>query len=204
MRTKQIFPDDAKTDFLTIEWEEDYTSLRLMRKDQKIGEFLNKEELQIGKSFKIDNNLIFINLRKTLFSPPELQFLINGKDYDSQNNIYTEKLFRLSIFFQILAVLAIFSFFDFYGIGLYSILSGIIYSGLGYVHFVERKYKIGFVISGLLFFDISGNIASNINEIHILHLPPEISMRIIMLTLIITSLIFVSKEKKIKNEDQYV
>jgi len=203
MRTKQIFPDDAKTDFLTVEWEEDYTSLRLMRKDQKIGEFLSKEELQIGKSFKIDNNIIFINLRKTLFSPPELQFLINGKDYDSQSNTYIEKLFILSIAFRILALLSIFSFFNFYAIGLYSILSGIIYSGLGYVHFVERKYKIGFVISGLLFFDISGNIASNINEIHIHHLPPEISMRIIMLLLIITSLIFVSKEKKIKNEDQY-
>ena len=197
MRTKQIFPDDAKTDFLTVEWEEDYNSLRLMRKDQKIGEFLSKEELQIGKSFKIDNNIIFINLRKTLFSPPELQFLINGKDYDSQSNTYIEKLFILSIAFRILALLSIFSFFNFYAIGLYSILSGIIYLGLGYLHFVERKYKIGFVISGLLFFDISGNIASNINEIHILYLPPEISMRIIMLTLIITSLIFVSKEKKI-------
>jgi hypothetical protein len=199
MRTKQIFLDDAKTNFLTVEWAEDFTSLRLMRNDQRIGEFLNKEDLLIGKSFKIENNLIFINLKKTLFGLPELHFLINGKDYDSQNNIYSEKLFGLSIVFQILAVLSIFNFFNFYSTGLYSIVSGLIYSGLGYVHFVERKYKLGFGISGLLFFDISFNIASHINEIHILHLPQEISMRIIMLLIIITSLIYASKEKKIKN-----
>jgi len=196
MKSKQLFLSSDNSNCVQVEWEEDYSYLSVFQNAKKIGEFMNKDELRIGKSFILNGNILFIVLDKQLFSEPKLTFLINGTPYEDLYNIYRNKLFGLSIMFQFLAGLSIISFFDFYHIGFYSIISGSIYLGLGYVYFVKRRYSLGWVLVALLILDISYNIIVQANKLNMLDLPSHISMRIIMCLATIISLFYNSKEKK--------
>ena len=197
MKTQMIKLNGTET--LRLEWLDDFTLIKVNFDQQEINETLNFEEIKIGKSYKIGNDVIFIQLKKRIFERTTLEIFLNGKDYNRLGHKYEGNILSLLIVYSFIASISIFNYFDFYNVTFFTAISGLIYLSLGYLFFRNRHLLIGLVTLIALISEIVVRLIVITQPIQILNIPEQVFMKILMASIILTAIIFTMKEIKNKS-----
>jgi len=144
---------------LEISWKGAWKDITIKFDDQVIGTLSGQKELKVGQQFTLpDGSALSVQLVQKLFSV-ELQVLRNGQplpgsssDPESRlKNAYGMVFFvaGLNLVLGVLAMLFQIEFLQALGIGLFSIIFGVVFLLLGF--FVRRRSSIALILAIAIF-----------------------------------------------------
>lgn len=142
MNSTVFYLNDEKTDSVSVKWDAGWNNTTLFRNEKKIGEIPTKKDLKLGRPFQSeDGKLIFISLKESIFRKPRLELLIDGDSYDYKEPTIEDKIHKTfkstltiagtNIIAGLLGAKSDFVTIDGLGFGDYSVITGLIFLGLG-------------------------------------------------------------------------
>lgn len=145
MPRKQYYLDTDKTESLTTEWNGYYKNFKVSFKNAEVLNFENSKALEIGSEYRIDENrLLTVRLVKKKYTGFEnLEILVNNEPvkgsptdpFETVKGVW-ELLFviaGLNLIAGLIAELFSIEFLLNYGLGVGTIIAGLIYAILGFL-----------------------------------------------------------------------
>lgn len=109
MKSTFFYLDDNKTRFVKIDFDENWNRVEVYLDDNHLGTISSKEDFKTGRSFSFNKDIIYVNLRTSIFDQPSIEVLINGEPYNYKeptNLDIINKTFRIILITSICALLA--------------------------------------------------------------------------------------------------